>query len=597
MLCLYRKVVSLPAFLLSLSLAGSASAQCTPDGTPSAFGQSKWTGYIYSGSQVLQAPPSDPSTASYKGFISQPACFDLNLATGALSGTNICGSYADNYSIRFKMQRTFTPGYYAITVGGDDSYRLSLDGGITFIDGGSDWTLHTYATKTVTILLSGTVNMVLDYFEKDGNARVSFSYAAVSCQSTAPTSISGNTSIGCSVVSTVLTATGGTEAPGTTYQWGTGSVEGENIISGAVTASLAVSPTATTTYWVRRANASVCGGYSSAISTVVTVSSKPGDPSQFGDNLWMAYGYSGGSLSLSGTVYQGYYIQSSLGFDTVTGTGSWDSAGAPSSSAAWQGCAVPSDNFTLIYKRRGFPCGKYSLTMKRWDEEIAVYINGVQVWYKGSASIGIANAVIGTFDLDASSTIEVRLREGTGNANAVLTLAPASTAPAYIGVVYSSGSATLTAGGGSGSNVIYQWGTGNVPGENIIPGATACTIVVSPTVTTTYWVRVANFSLCNPFSEPAIVNVAATVTSALGMDDSAVARDAQLYASNGELHIDARGKILEQVMIFDLTGRMLKSDRVNTETYNANISQFSGQVMIVQAVYNDGKMISRKIML
>lgn len=585
------------AMLLFFSLSGTALAQCTPDGDPAAYGQNKWLGYIYADTALLNTPPANPATATYRGYLSQSACFDLDFSTGALSGTNICGSYADNYAIRFKMQRTFTAGYYNITVGADDSYRLSFDGGATFITGASDWTLHTYSTKTVTVLLSGTVNMVFDYFEKDAAARVSFAFSAVSCQSTAPTAITGNTALSCSVPSTALTAAGGSEAPGSTYQWGTGSIEGQNIISGATSSSLTVSPTATTTYWVRRVNAAVCGGYSGAVSTTVTVAAKPGDPSQFGDNAWTAYGYAGGSLSLTGTTYTGYYTQSSLGFDTVTGSGSWDSAGSPSSSATWQGCAMPSDNFTLVYKRRGFPCGKYALTMKRWDEEIIVYINGVQVWYKSAASVGIVNNLIGTFDLDASSTVEVRLREGTGNANAILALAPAATAPTYIGVVYSSGSAALTAGGALGNNLIYQWGTGNVPGENVIAGATTASIVVSPTSTTTYWVRLANFSLCNPFSGAVFVNVAATVTSALGVNDLSLDKTPKLYSTNGELHIVAPGKSLEQIMIFDLSGRLLLTARAATETYSLPVSQFSGQIVIVQAICKGGSNISQKVIL
>ncbi|KAF2518552.1 hypothetical protein EYY60_00090, partial [Flavobacterium zhairuonense] len=53
----------------------------------------------------------------------------------------------------------------------------------------------------------------------------------VNAPSTAPTSISGITTI-CSGTGTTLTAVGGTLGTGATYQWGTGSVVGTNPISG-----------------------------------------------------------------------------------------------------------------------------------------------------------------------------------------------------------------------------------------------------------------------------------------------------------------------------------------------------------------------------
>ena len=78
---------------------------------------------------------------------------------------------------------------------------------------------------------------------------------------TAPTGITGNTSI-CSGSSTTLTATGGTA----TSQWFTGSCGGTLVGTGA---SITVSPTSTTTYYVR--NFSTPCGYSTCASTTVSV--------------------------------------------------------------------------------------------------------------------------------------------------------------------------------------------------------------------------------------------------------------------------------------------------------------------------------------
>ena len=69
---------------------------------------------------------------------------------------------------------------------------------------------------------------------------------------TAPTSITGTSTV-CAGGTTTLTATGGSEGSGCSYQWGTGSVIGSNIIAGAVSSSYTTPAlAANTTYWVRR---------------------------------------------------------------------------------------------------------------------------------------------------------------------------------------------------------------------------------------------------------------------------------------------------------------------------------------------------------
>jgi hypothetical protein len=57
-------------------------------------------------------------------------------------------------------------------VGGDDGYRLSLDGGNTWVI--NRWNDQSYGATTYTTSLSGTVNMVLEYYENGGDNRLSF---------------------------------------------------------------------------------------------------------------------------------------------------------------------------------------------------------------------------------------------------------------------------------------------------------------------------------------------------------------------------------------------------------------------------------------
>jgi hypothetical protein len=176
---------------------------------------------------------------------------------------------------------------------------------------------------------------------------------------TAPTGISGTTTI-CNGQSTTLTAIGGGNGSGATFQWGTGAVVGSNVIAGQTAATLTVSPTTTTTYWVRRVGNTACNNTTGGVTTTVTVQTPPTAPT-----------------GISGTT---------------------------------------------------------------------TICNGQ--------------------------------------------------------------STTLTAtGGGNGSGATFQWGTGAV-GSNVIAGQTAATLTVSPTATTTYWVRRVGNTACSG----ATGGVTATVT-------------------------------------------------------------------------------------
>lgn len=648
-----------------------------PPGDQTSYGNNTWIGYVYSGLDTAN-PPSNIDTAPYRGYITQPEIFDYDLNTNSISGGNLCGTYADQFFIRYKMRRNFTAGYYTFTVGGDDGYRLSLDGGASFII--NNFVDHSYTTSTsASVYLSGNTNLILEYYEQGTNSRLSFNYTSCINFSTAPTGISGNTNLCSTAGGTTITATGGYAAPGATYQWGTGSIVGQNIIpnvgyngyyinpattttywvrridgnpcnlssdgyvftvnvatrssqpatitpsatticsgntvtitaaggtmgtnavyewgtgynagvntiagqtsatitlnptstsgywvrrvdsapcnystghitttitvtnpstaptaiTGAGSAacagssytltatggtaasgatyqwgtgsvvgtnpiagtgvSITVSPTTTTTYWVRRYDAS-CAAYTTGVTTTVSIAAPPGDPATAGNNVWNLYGYSNGDITLATAVYAGYYSVNTLNFDTQSGTNSWNSTASPSSAAGWSGCTVPADYFTFVAKRKGFPCGKYTIAMQNWDDEAQLYLNGNLIWSSATWSgTGNFNVIVGSYTLDSNSEIEVRVREITGNANVSLTLTNTnvtSTPPTGISgttAICSTSNTTLTATGGVlGTTGSYEWGTGSVVGTNPISGQTGVSISVNPTTDTTYWVR------------------------------------------------------------------------------------------------------------
>lgn len=147
-------------------------AQCTPQGDQTSYGtNNQWIGYVYQGLNF----------DTYRGYINQGDASSPNFDQGfggdqVNFATNGCDVYTENFTVRYKLTKTFTNGYYDFTVGGDDGYRLSLDGGSTWII--DRWVDQSYTTTTYSIALNGTYNMVLEFYERGGQNRISFEVSA-----------------------------------------------------------------------------------------------------------------------------------------------------------------------------------------------------------------------------------------------------------------------------------------------------------------------------------------------------------------------------------------------------------------------------------
>lgn len=387
----------------------------------------------------------------------------------------------------------------------------------------------------------------------------------VNSPATAPTSITGGGSQACPGTSRTLTATGGS---GSVFEWGTG-VVGTNIIAGQTGASISVNPNQTTTYWVRRVLSSPCSGFTDAVSTTVSIIGITGDYTIFGDQVWNVYGFSNGDIDLTNPNYMGYYVDNRINLNTQTGTNGWNINNSPSSSTGWNGCTVPNDNFTLSAKRKGFPCGNYTITLPDWDDQVRVFINGNLVfscdsWYAANACVGN----VGNFYLDSESTIEVRIREFGGLANVSMSLVKTSiepTAPTGINgitAICSSSSTTLTATGGSdGTSSLYQWGKGSTVGENILIGETSSSVTVDPTSTTTYWVRRVDI-LCNTFTSAAFVTVTVFEETVAGT------------LSSGETII-CKSKLPNAISLNGNIGSVVKWQKASNSSFTVNVSDIN----------------------
>jgi hypothetical protein len=144
------------------------SKACAGSGNPAMYGtNNQWIGYVYTGMNF----------DSYQGFVSEGSAVTPNFDEG-FGGDNVtyptsdCSINTNQFSVRYRLKDILPSGTYTITVGGDDGYRLSLDGGSTFVI--NQWNDQSYNTTTYTATLSGSYNMVLEYYENSGQNRISF---------------------------------------------------------------------------------------------------------------------------------------------------------------------------------------------------------------------------------------------------------------------------------------------------------------------------------------------------------------------------------------------------------------------------------------
>ena len=178
------------------TVSGSATVTVSPiAGNPSTFGAETWRAYVYDDSGN-PAPPSsniDFNTTKYRGFLGETEiasisgfssydtgtdAFNLNLSnTVPVAGPNVCGAYLNDFSIRFRMTKTFAAGIYTFTVGADDGVRLWVDGVNVLPPGAFSTHSFTVYNSAPVCLTAGTHNLMIEYFDRGGFSRVDFNYS------------------------------------------------------------------------------------------------------------------------------------------------------------------------------------------------------------------------------------------------------------------------------------------------------------------------------------------------------------------------------------------------------------------------------------
>ncbi|MBA3683598.1 MAG: hypothetical protein H0W73_20900, partial [Bacteroidetes bacterium] len=214
--------------------------------------------------------------------------------------------------------------------------------------------------------------------------------------------------------------------------------------------------------------------------TNILVSVASGTPSVFGNGVWNAYCYLGNNNF--STNYQGFYTENAL---NIASTGKWVNTNSPSTASAvnglaYSGCPFGNTNYSVIYKRTNFICGYYQIDIAGHDDQVYLFINGVNVYQH----IGCCDAHtnVWTGFIGPSTTIEFRFTNGSGpgylNVNFVpvnpLTFSPPAT-------ICSGSSTSITVNSSSTATLTYSWNP-----ASSLNTSTSASVVASPTVTTNY---------------------------------------------------------------------------------------------------------------
>ncbi|MEO5602856.1 MAG: gliding motility-associated C-terminal domain-containing protein [Cyclobacteriaceae bacterium] len=160
-------------------------------------GNETWIGYVYNDLGDPTAVPAKINFANskYRGFVNEADIdnmsgastydlatdeFDLNLGLAlSIQGTNVCGSYLNNFSVRYKMSKTLPKGIYRFTVGGDDGVRLLIDGVNVLPVAAFDFQSYTSYTSVPICLSAGVHAFEIHYFDNTAQSRLTFNYEEV----------------------------------------------------------------------------------------------------------------------------------------------------------------------------------------------------------------------------------------------------------------------------------------------------------------------------------------------------------------------------------------------------------------------------------
>lgn len=146
------------------------------------YGDNSWIGHIYDGI-------GDFTSSKYLGRqYESDVDFIQNFREGPFPGhagqvdfipDYGCPFFVDRFSVRYKMKYTAQPGTYTAQVRGDDGFRLSIDGGATWII--NDFVARAVRTLSATFEVEEETElfMVIEYFENIGDQTIQFAFSNI----------------------------------------------------------------------------------------------------------------------------------------------------------------------------------------------------------------------------------------------------------------------------------------------------------------------------------------------------------------------------------------------------------------------------------
>ncbi|MGE0587244.1 MAG: T9SS type A sorting domain-containing protein [Cyclobacteriaceae bacterium] len=359
--------------IMILVLAGTfaslaAHSQCgSAQGNETSFGSGSWIGYFYDGANNF-------TSANYQGYNTESEIFDQSFCGSNCSyAINGCSVNTETFTVRYKMRKNFSNGFYRITIGADDGVRLSVDNGSTYAING--WNLQSYTTFSTIVRLNGDTRMILEYYENTGDNRVSFNYTFLGSSFggtvSASQNICGSVPIDPSPFANIESAMFISGTPN--YQW---QVSSDNStwsnISGATSEAYDVPAgfTAGSTQYYRRA--ATRGGttaYSNTLTVTAYSNSVAGDQITYGNGSWIGYVYDGRdnfSSNYLGEIFESEIFDESFGGSNITrGT---------------TGCNFQTETFSVRFRmQKYFSCGDYQFTIGA-DDGVRLSIDGGSTW-------------------------------------------------------------------------------------------------------------------------------------------------------------------------------------------------------------------------
>jgi len=358
----------------------------------------------------------------------------------------------------------------------------------------------------------------------------------INTESSAPTSVSASNSTICSGNNTTLTANGGSLGSGASYSWFSGSCTGTFVGTGA---SISVSPSSTTTYFVKIVGTCNTTACASQTVTVNSTSSAPTsityNPNQICSGSSATVTANGGTVGVGG-VYS-WFSGSCNG--TFVGTGASITVNPTSTTTYYVSIAgtcnttsCVSATLNVATPSVGATSASSSVDTICSGSSANLSVNGGSlgttaqwVWYDGDICAGPATAVATgasvTVTPSSSTTYYVRSEDACGNTNCVniyVHVKPGPNPPTGLTAdpsnVCPGNSTNLVGYATLGPGESLQWHADSCNGPVI---GTSNVQPVSPTTTTTYYLNVIGtcgsspcisktISLYTRSVEPSVVN-------------------------------------------------------------------------------------------